>query len=382
MVSRSSKARFPIGKITVYVTASAIAGFMAHLLSQNLDPSTNAFEGIRVLVSITGAWGFPEYSTVERFWMLRRQLTSYATLCEMGHYVEVFLTTYDNVNLDILNNLDCLCSRTGASVPLYLHTVKMEPLPNSTFGTRGTLAFQHRKLFAKHSERFDIFVTQEDDTLVLPKNILYFHQWTSKFKGTLYHPAFLFYEVGKAKTFTTQTAEWVLPSFLVDFRIRDIFIVRSKEGVLVSTKYIQPLLYMISKYDLNKYVSDPGWQDLMSQNVTDIGEFNPYFGTPKWMSHQKQVVIPMSSIQASLVHHSSNKLVKTQKSESKVTDFGTMPELRNVIKSLNNFISLKSQRDCLDRYQAIHLSAPSDFKDLSRWKCMPVVDVPWSGRTV
>lgn len=76
---------------------------------------------LKILLNITGAWFFPGYSTDKRLLMLKTQIARYVELCEMGHFAEIYLTAYNNIDTSILDSINTFCSKISDSILLSLY---------------------------------------------------------------------------------------------------------------------------------------------------------------------------------------------------------------------------------------------------------------------
>jgi hypothetical protein len=92
-------------------------------------------------------------------------------------------------------------------------------VPNGAFGTGGTLASKHRKIFTSMiSRHYDLFVNQEDDIIIKPHNFRYFMQHATQAHRKGWYLYTMESEVS-VETFDRKTLSSV-PSVFLDWRAK------------------------------------------------------------------------------------------------------------------------------------------------------------------
>ena len=281
----------------------------------------------RVLACITVGFAFPEYATQQRYALLARQLQSYAEACEGGFDVTVVLVVNEGWDPGSapLDWAAFVCRRTGSSLPIRVQHFPFAALPEGTHGTHGDLAFQHRKVFEAEAHNFDLFVCQEDDVLVQAPHLRYFLRWSSAFAGSMYYPGFLTYELAPwaesevdpvvdnttTPSLTTPLAHLSASSIILDWRLSDACIIND-ELPSMGTQLVAPwssscCLYMLTAAQLVHARASSPWLTALGDASTR-GEFNPRFGSARWLHGLWAVVLPLVELRTgrSLVWHSTN----------------------------------------------------------------------------
>ena len=265
----------------------------------------------RVLAVINGAWSLENWSAPVRIRYLKSQLHRYVAACEEGFEVHVALLTYKGWNYTgVWNDRDYVCLRRGELLVIGVYMYPFEPLPKGTFGTAGTLAFQHRKLFLRKRALYDIFICQEDDVAVNVGHIKYFLHWANFFNGTNFYPGFydseILYrskEMMHNKSFNQDSIEISL-----DWRLK-----RGQLFKMYETVFFQPSsgasgrIYFLTSKMLARFCQSHSW---LTQLHMVKGEFNPFFGSARWMEDSFKIVIPVYDVIRAQVHHLPEKYVK------------------------------------------------------------------------
>ena len=285
--------------------------FSAKLAALN-PVEMNKAAPIRVLAAITGGWALREYATPERYALLHDQLSRYAAACEAGYDVTVALIAYEgwraNEHVDASRYF---CARIGATLPITVHLFPFQPLPPKAFGAAGTLAFQHRRLFLRFADAFDLFLVQEDDVAVLPGHFDYFLQWADFFRGTDFYPGVVFYELApflqNASGEDSGLGEVSARHVFLDFRLNDAYLLRHKSEPLLSMWSSSCCAYMLSASQLKRAIAKDSW---LGDLQTREGEFNPYFGSARWLHADYRVVVPAQDLRRAMLWHSPNKYVR------------------------------------------------------------------------
>ncbi len=239
--------------------------------------------------------------------------------------------------LQHLGALALACRRTGSSLPIRVQHFPFTALPEGTHGTHGDLAFQHRRVFAAEAGNFDLFVCQEDDVVVQAAHMHYFRHWSAVFaaEGGVYYPAFLSYEVApwaepeeeelpqEAHNTTTTSAasagaalaQLSASSIILDWRLSDSCVINDEEPFM-GTQLVAPwssscCLYMLTAAHLAHAMAASPWLTALGDASTR-GEFNPRFGSARWLHGLWGVVLPLVELRMgrALVWHSTNRYVK------------------------------------------------------------------------
>ena len=275
-----------------------------------LPSNTSSAPGRRVLAVITGGWSEAQYSTPARMALLHDQLLRYVGACEAGWDVHVLLLTYEGWRAsESVDAARYFCSRLGASLRISVQLFPMEPLPPGTHGTLGTLAFQHRAIFQRDAGLYDLFLVQEDDVAVLASHFDYFTHWAKAFEGSEFYPGFLFYEL----------APWLAPepgngSLLpalsaqhayLDWRLNDAYLLRGPGSTpLLALWSSSCCAYMLTQAQLRRAVAQESWMGALARVK---GEFNPFFGSARWLHKDYKVVVPAGDLRRAMLWHEPNK---------------------------------------------------------------------------
>ena len=268
--------------------------------------------GSRVLAVINGGWSEAQYATPERLALLHDQLLRYVQACEAGYDVHVLLLTYEGWRVsDSVDASRYFCARQGASLRITAQLFPMEPLPPGTHGTLGTLASQHRAILQRDAALYDLFVVQEDDVAVLPSHLSYFQHWAEVFRGSDYYPGLLFYEL----------APWLAPAppgngssslpsgvlsdrhALLDWRLNDAYLLRGPgDHPLLALWSSSCCAYMLTQAQLRRAVAQASWAGTLRK-----GEYNPFYGSARWLHKDYKVVVPADDLRRALLWHEPNK---------------------------------------------------------------------------
>ena len=278
-----------------------------------LLPSSNLTSASRVLAVINGGWSEAQYATPERMALLHDQLLRYVQACEAGYDVHVLLLTYEGWRADSVDASRYFCARQGASLRITAQFFPMEPLPPGTHGTLGTLASQHRAILQRDAGLYDLFIVQEDDVAVLHSHLSYFLHWAEVFKGTDYYPGLLFYELAPwLAPAPPANASSLLPSGVLsdrhaflDWRLNDAYLLRGPGGhPLLALWSSSCCAYMLTQAQLRRAVAQASWMGALR---TVRGEYNPFFGSVRWLHKDYRVVVPADDLRRALLWHEPNK---------------------------------------------------------------------------
>jgi hypothetical protein len=259
-----------------------------------------------VLAAITGGWALSQYSTPERYSYLHAQLLRYTAACEAGWDVHVMLLTYEGwESAEHVVASSYYCSRVGASLEISVHLFPLEPLPAAAYGTLGTLAFQHRRLFAREAGRYDLFVSQEDDVALHAHHFSYYLHWSRVFSGTDLVPGLLFYEL--APWLAAEGGALSSAHALLDGRIKDSYLLRHAGEPLLALWSSACCAYLATREQLAAAVARESWLGKLPRSR---GEFNPYYGSARWMHLAHRLVLPVRDLARAMLHHAPNKYAK------------------------------------------------------------------------
>ena len=271
--------------------------------------NTNKIEKLRILVTITGAWGTYPWNSADRITYLRLQLERFRLTCEQGHLIHVFLISYSNWNfltpdLQFLNEL--ICFRNTSDFQVTVRLFDFENLPEGAFGTSGTIACKHREVYKELVNQYDIYMSQEDDVAVFPHHFSYFYKWMKQFYGTNFYPTFILFEIlhGRSESHSKST-KLNISQIFVTWRLKKGYLYRENEHFFIVSDILWPM-YMLTNNMLNSELSDKTWLE-KCQNIT--GEYNPYFNSPSWFASKYRLVLPAADLLLSLIHHLPNKYV-------------------------------------------------------------------------
>ena len=286
----------------------------------------------RVLACITVGYAFAEYATAERYAMLQRQLRSYAEACEAGYEVDVILVSnegWDPTSAPIDLGAT-VCQRSGRSLSVRVERFPLRSLPPGTHGTHGDLAFQHRAIFAREAGRYDLYVCQEDDVALQGAHLAYFARAARAFEGTDYMPGFVTYEVAP---WAESEEEALLPAanasaapgedpwrataaspsaVILDWRLADACVLDDLGTQLAAAWSSSCCAYVLTAAQLARALREApgGWLTALSHASTS-GEFNPRFGSARWLHALWEVVVPLGELtRGALLWHSTNRYVR------------------------------------------------------------------------
>lgn len=257
---------------------------------------------IRVLATVTGGWAWEKYRTDAHMFYADRVLRNYARACEAGYDVDVVLVSYTGFEnwTEYYRPLEEYhCHRIGKPISVVMEFFDWRPIPPRSHGIGGDLITRHREIFARERDAYDIFVSQEDDASVGADQLDYFSEWSSKFEGTEFYPGFLNAEILDGVKYT-------------DWRIKNADVFEFHGDLLVTTGHMHTggQAYMLTKRDLSVFAGD---EKFWTGSTNDTGgEFNPYFGSARWIQPFRKIVHPVRDFERSIVHHMSNKYVKNQ----------------------------------------------------------------------
>jgi hypothetical protein len=292
--------------------------------------------GLKILAAITIAWCFDPWDTPDRHAILARQLQHYLNACELCYDIHVALISHESLNLT--GKLDIhqfFCSRISSNLPVQVSLYPVGKLPKGTHGTASNLAFLHRKLFLAEKDNFDLFISQEDDAAIMNHHISYFLRWSSRFRGTNYYPGFTYYEQMPplSKGDRADSSNVIVSDVFVDWTVKNVNIWLMDSIPLLSTRSTSGYIYMLMNNMLASAISKVDWLNESSA----IGEFNPYFNSPRWLSPHFRIVTPLTDIHQSLFHHTPNKYVSPKVEEDHLFRMPAYGELAHALQNCGNF---------------------------------------------
>ena len=258
----------------------------------------------RVLATICGVWDIPEHGggSLKKLDLLHTILESYTNMCEAGYEVHVVLVTYDAANKTlILPRHKFFCDRLATTLPIAIARFEHHPLPNGTFGTGGTLASMHRRVFEERiSAGYDVFVAQEDDYMIKAHHVSHFLQWWPRMHDARLYPGFLDFEVWRGDDRFLLSSR---PSTRVSWRMSQFDVVAHASNLYLIPGATGQRGYILTS-DMLATVMESDW---VHKSPTG-GEYNPYFNSD-WLSEFYTVAYPMTDLWASCVHHASDKYI-------------------------------------------------------------------------
>jgi hypothetical protein len=280
----------------------------------------------RVYVAVTGLWG--DYNWNKSRWeYLMQQMDSYRLMVCLGFKLHVALVTYEGLGgaaklfkknkLRTVNH-GCPMNVLENNFAIKDEVFPLQPLSDENFGTGGTLQFQHRKLFRKYLDLFDLFISQEDDAHIQLHHVLYFLKWTSILKDTSMYPGFGSFErlpclQSSCKKFRSYldhlSGEQNKSQNFIDYRSKSFTaFVYKNEIFLRFEEAFMGRMYMIDSNMLQIVLNS---NDRWDTEINSVGEFNPFYGSTMWMEHINKIVVPLTEYFRSLVHHVPNKYLQS-----------------------------------------------------------------------
>ena len=257
----------------------------------------------RVLATICGVWDIPEHGggSLEKLDLLHTILESYTNMCEAGYEVHVVLVTYDAANKTLtLPRHKFFCDRLATTLPIAIARFEHHPLPNGTFGTGGTLASMHRRVFEERmSAGYDMYVAQEDDYMIKAHHVSHFLKWWPRMHGTHMYPGFLDYEVSRGDDRFVLSSR---PSTRVSWRMNEFDVLAHASNLYLLPGGGTGQRGYILTSNMLATLMESDWVHKSPAG----GEYNPYFNSD-WLSEVYQMAYPMTDLWASCVHHASDK---------------------------------------------------------------------------
>lgn len=272
----------------------------------------------RLLAAINGVWDVlnDQRGKVE---LLKVVLQGYRHICESGFEVHVVLLTYDAPwakGVTVPSASDLMCERLGAAVPVALLRHKNEPLPPGAFGTGGTLASKHRRLFSERlAAGYDLFLVHEDDIIVKPHHIGYFAHWAhGPARDPAFHPGFVLFEVLNKQLNRAPLSS--RPSLMLFSGGKSFLLTRDREGhSWYRDKWHGTPMFMLTQAQVVNLTAQ-GWElpeNSVATNTSGVNvthwEYNVWFNT-WWLRENLFVGVPVRDLGRALLHHATNKYVK------------------------------------------------------------------------
>lgn len=242
----------------------------------------------RVLAAITA-------SSTQRIHFIEHQLHAYQHACESGFEIHVVLVTYDEWHdTSIYNHGTWYCHRLGADISVAAEQQQVD----------GKLSARHRLVFSVLQDRYDYFVSHEDDILVTVEHLLYFSHWIPRFRGTGYHPGVVLYEIPTA---WLRQIDWYSVPLIWRPHTAGVpslgFTAFGRNDLLITVEKPWAPLYAISQEQLFNFTKDTAW---LADEDEKWVEFNTHF-QHLWLTHHFQIVIPHAFVASALVHHRTNR---------------------------------------------------------------------------
>lgn len=243
--------------------------------------------------------------------MLRRQLARFVSACELGYDVHVVLVTYSGWNVSttgVLDPSELFCAAQGRAVPVEVELYPLEALPPHTYGTLGTLAFQHRHVLYRRSNDYDLYVSMEDDVAVHAHHFSYFSKWSAAFSGTPFLPGFVSYELAP-----WERSELRADHVWLDWRLRNAYrFLAGGQHDAVAMRSSTCCLYMLTAAQLGAAIAEPNW---LTVAATATGEFNPRFNSARWLHPFYTIVTPVEDFLRATVHLTTNKYINVMRTQ-------------------------------------------------------------------
>jgi hypothetical protein len=265
----------------------------------------------RVLAVITGDWEDHAPGALNLD-LLPIILYNYVQLCEHGMEVHVVLSTYKEQQQNWTLSLpphQYMCYRTGTLLPVAIVRHTREPLPKGTYGTGGTLASKHRKIFTRMmSKGYDLFNNQEDDIIIKPHTFRYFMQHAARAYHKGWYLAMMETEV-PVQTFD-RNALTSVPSVFVDWRVKRFNLISIDGQVWMDFMEIDQRQYMLTRSMLlGVLAKDPEWDTRSPPEHAPFGhwEYNPYYNQGWLSDFFPKRVIPVRDLSKSYTHHASDR---------------------------------------------------------------------------
>lgn len=278
----------------------------------------------RVLAVINGVWDWEKDTNTEsvkaqKLELLYNILQSYRHACEDGFEVHVVLATYkvENESLQIPSASNMFCDRLGRAVPVAVERFDWEPLPEKAIGTGGTLASKHRLLFAQAADKYDYYISQEDDHVVKAHSIRYFSRWAPQVLETRFYPRIAIFEVLDNHLDRKQVSSRYSSNM---FRGGRSFYLRNVLGdTWIEDKRSAANMHMLS-HEMLRVLLEEGYHtaDRILPNSSqierssfgkepDIWEYNQWYN--QWFLRDRftSLAVPIKDFDNALVHHASNK---------------------------------------------------------------------------
>ena len=168
-----------------------------------------------------------------------------------------------------------------------------------------------RLVFKDQREKYDLFISQEDDASVLAHHMSYFIKWAASFSGSDLYPGFINYEVATWKKskyqarFSRQFNAVGSSNALCDYSIKHTQVFE-EAGDLFAIAGSRSRIYMLTQAMLLNVSSRQSW---LGDLKTVKGEFNVFFGTPSWLNRFYRVVVPLRDLPRALIHHVGDRYV-------------------------------------------------------------------------
>lgn len=249
----------------------------------------------RVLATITTASRIREST-------LTRQLDAYVAMCEAGYEVHVVLVTYVswlNNTAGVYDKSRYLCARLSSDLPVVTW------VDDDVASVH--LASQHRKVFAQLQDRYDYFISQEDDMLLQLKHMLYFQKWITVFAGTNLYPGFAVMEVPTSLHSVDDLYHYAPMTWnpFVGGYVRQLHVVRLGGTLAVMHTKAWVPLYILTRPMLQAAMARPAWH---LDEHKPWKEYNTHF-QHLWLTRYYRVVVPVEDMMTSFIHHTPNRYV-------------------------------------------------------------------------
>lgn len=277
----------------------------------------------RILVTVV-------ISTQARQHLLTKLLHGYVHLCEAGYEVHVILVTavsWDENDASLYSkDSHYFCMRLKLDIPVVVHKERSY-----------RMSAVHRELFLRLIDKYDYFLSQEDDIMVRPYNVDYFVHWSKRFNGTNYYPGLNLFEfVNKfTNNFSAYSFHPMYSLSLTPNNVREHYIFAYNGTILTMNQRPWAPVYIINKDQLVRFSSQPAW---LEDKYKPWNEYNPHF-QHMFLARYLSIVVPLEDIDRSYVHHAPNKYVNIMIDESKNKDHNHAVDTRELLAGFDHCLN-------------------------------------------
>lgn len=234
------------------------------------------------------------------------QLQHYVDICNAGWEVHVVIITGQKIweipqYQYIWQSSMFYCDRLTRMLPVVVQ-----------WSTDGRLAAKHRRVFKELIDRYDFFLSAEDDMIIKLQHIHYYAKWSSKLAGSGFYPGFNTVELPTAMTKKPYSVNhrdnpMIWRSFTSSYdQAQKYFQVFKHNGelFLYYMKDWAPV-FIISRELLLQHVSQPYW---LGDELKKYNEYNTHF-QHMWLAWHYKLVVPLHDFWLSWIHHSPDRYI-------------------------------------------------------------------------